>query len=70
MSVVFFARSEIDIVGRQQRQSLRICQIDHRRLNAGFVIHAVAHELDIETIGENFRETGGKRPRGIILPIQ
>ncbi len=56
MGFVVVRRSEIDFVGRDDRQRARIGEFEQRWLGFDFVLQAVALDLDVETIAEDLLE--------------
>ena len=57
------------IVGRDQRQIMRIGEIDEIALDALLIRHAVAHQLDIEPAGEERGERQQHRLGSWLLPL-
>ncbi len=69
MSLVEVAVGEIDIVGRDQWQTVTVRQFDEARLGSGLVGGAMAHQLDIEPVRECRREFAQHRLGGFGLPL-
>ena len=56
MRLIVVIRREIWLVGRDQRQSLGIGEIDQAGLDAALLVDAVALQFDIEAIAEQIRQ--------------
>ena len=63
MGFVIVRGREIRLVGRDQRQSLGIGEIDQAGLGAAFLLDAVALQLDIEPVAEQARQPVAARRR-------
>src|SRR5437588_700876 len=56
MGFVIVRGREIGLIGRDDRKSLRIGEVDQRSLSAAFPFDAVALQLDIEPVAEQPRQ--------------
>jgi len=61
VGLVLLGIDEVGIIGRDQRQVVRQRDLDQRGLDPFLIIQAMAHQLDVEAIGEGVAELADQR---------